>query len=245
MSGHSKWSTIKRKKEATDGARAKVFTKIGREIMVAVKEGGADPNSNSKLRDLISKAKSNNVPNDNIERVIKKAAGEGDKTNYEENVYEGYGPGGVAVIVECLTDNKNRTAADVRHFFDKFGGNMGTSGCVSFMFSTKGMIIVDSEGVDEEKIMEDAFDLGASDLSSEDGAFEVTTEPADFSVVREGLEAKGYKLLSAEIEQIPSTYTALTDEELIKKMNLLLEHLEDNDDVQNVYHNWEMPEDAE
>ena len=213
--------------------------------MVAVKEGGADPNSNSKLRDLISKAKSNNVPNDNIERVIKKAAGEGDKTNYEENVYEGYGPGGVAVIVECLTDNKNRTAADVRHFFDKFGGNMGTSGCVSFMFSTKGMIIVDSEGVDEEKIMEDAFDLGASDLSSEDGAFEVTTEPADFSVVREGLEAKGYKLLSAEIEQIPSTYTALTDEELIKKMNLLLEHLEDNDDVQNVYHNWEMPEDAE
>jgi len=245
MSGHSKWSTIKRKKEATDGARAKVFTKIGREIMVAVKEGGADPNSNSKLRDLISKAKSNNVPNDNIERVIKKAAGEGDKTNYEENVYEGYGPGGVAVIVECLTDNKNRTAADVRHFFDKFGGNMGTSGCVSFMFSTKGMIIVDSEGVDEEKIMEDAFDLGAADLSSEDGAFEVTTEPADFSVVREGLESKGYKLLSAEIEQIPSTYTALTDEELIKKMNLLLEHLEDNDDVQNVYHNWEMPEDAE
>ena len=245
MSGHSKWSTIKRKKEATDGARAKVFTKIGREIMVAVKEGGADPNSNSKLRDLISKAKSNNVPNDNIERVIKKAAGEGDKTNYEENVYEGYGPGGVAVIVECLTDNKNRTAADVRHFFDKFGGNMGTSGCVSFMFSTKGMIIVDSEGVDEEKIMEDAFDLGASDLSSEDGAFEVTTEPADFSVVREGLEAKGYKLLSAEIEQIPSTYTALTDEELIKKMNLLLEHLEDNDDVQNVYHNWEMPEAAQ
>ena len=245
MSGHSKWSTIKRKKEATDGARAKVFTKIGREIMVAVKEGGADPNSNSKLRDLISKAKSNNVPNDNIERVIKKAAGEGDKTNYEENVYEGYGPGGVAVIVECLTDNKNRTAADVRHFFDKFGGNMGTSGCVSFMFSTKGVIIVDSEGVDEEKIMEDAFDLGASDLSSEDGAFEVTTEPADFSAVREGLEAKGYKLLSAEIEQIPSTYTTLTDEELIKKMNLLLEHLEDNDDVQNVYHNWEMPEDAE
>ena len=245
MSGHSKWSTIKRKKEATDGARAKVFTKIGREIMVAVKEGGADPNSNSKLRDLISKAKSNNVPNDNIERVIKKAAGEGDKTNYEENVYEGYGPGGVAVIVECLTDNKNRTAADVRHFFDKFGGNMGTSGCVSFMFSTKGMIIVDSEGVDEEKIMEDAFDLGASDLSSEDGAFEVTTEPADFSVVREGLEAKGYKLLSAEIEQIPSTYTALTDEELIKKMNLLLEHLEANYHVQNVYHNWEMPEDAE
>ena len=245
MSGHSKWSTIKRKKEATDGARAKVFTKIGREIMVAVKEGGADPNSNSKLRDLISKAKSNNVPNDNIERVIKKAAGEGDKTNYEENVYEGYGPGGVAVIVECLTDNKNRTAADVRHFFDKFGGNMGTSGCVSFMFSTKGVIIVDSEGVEEEKIMEDAFDLGAADLSSEDGAFEVTTEPADFSVVREGLEAKGYKLLSAEIEQIPSTYTALNDEELIKKMNLLLEHLEDNDDVQNVYHNWEMPEDVE
>ncbi len=242
MAGHSKWSTIKGKKEATDGARAKVFTKIGREIMVAVKEGGADPNSNSKLRDLIAKAKSNNVPNDNIDRVIKKAAGEGDKTNYEENVYEGYGPGGVAVIVECLTDNKNRTAADVRHYFDKFGGNMGTSGCVSFMFSTKGIIIVDGNGVDEEKIMEDAFDLGANDLSSEDDTFEVTTEPADLHTVREGLEAKGYKLLSAEVEQIPSTYTALNDEELIRKMNLLLEHLEDNDDVQNVYHNWDMPE---
>lgn len=245
MSGHSKWSTIKRKKEATDGARAKVFTKIGREIMVCVKESGADPSSNSKLRDLIAKAKSNNVPNDNIERIIKKAAGDSDKTSYEENVYEGYGPGGVAVIVECLTDNKNRTAADVRHYFDKFGGNMGTTGCVSFMFSQKGVIAVENNGIDEEKIMEDVFDLGASDFDIDEDSVEITTEPSELAAVRDGLIAKGYKLIQAEVEQIPATYTTLTDEEAIRKMNLLLEHLEDNDDVQNVYHNWDMPEEAE
>lgn len=245
MSGHSKWSTIKRKKEATDGARAKVFTKIGREIMVAVKEGGPDPSSNSKLRDLIAKAKSNNVPNDNIDRVIKKAAGESDKTNYEENVYEGYGPSGVAVIVECLTDNKNRTAADVRHYFDKFGGNMGTSGCVSFMFTSKGVIVVENTGLDEEKVMEDVFDLGATDFNIEGDSVEITTEPADMGTVRDGLTEKGYKILQAEVEKVPSTYTALTDEDAIRKMGLLLEHLEDNDDVQNVWHNWDMPEEAE
>ena len=242
MSGHSKWSTIKRKKEATDGARAKVFTKIGREIMVAVKEGGPDPSSNSKLRDLIAKAKSNNVPNDNIDRVIKKAAGESDKTNYEENVYEGYGPSGVAVIVECLTDNKNRTAADVRHYFDKFGGNMGTSGCVSFMFTSKGVIVVENTGLDEEKVMEDVFDLGASDFNIDGDSIEITTEPADLGAVRDGLTDKGYKILQAEVEKVPSTYTTLTDEDAIRKMGLLLEHLEDNDDVQNVWHNWDMPE---
>ena len=242
MSGHSKWNNIKRKKEAADGAKAKIFTKIGREITVCVKEGGADPNNNAKLRDLIAKAKANNVPNDNIDRVIKKAAGGGDKSNYEANVYEGYGPNGVAVIVETLTDNKNRTAGDIRHYFDKFGGNLGTTGCVSFMFSSKGIIIAEGDGLDEDKVMEDVFDLGASDFSMEDGVIEIETEPNDLSAVRDGLVEKGYKLISADVEMIPATYTALTDEDAIKKMNLLLEHLEDNDDVQNVYHNWEMPE---
>lgn len=245
MSGHSKWNNIKRKKEATDGARAKVFTKIGREITVCVKEGGGDPNSNSKLRELIAKAKANNVPNDNIDRVIKKAAGGGDKTSYESNVYEGYGPNGVAVIVETLTDNKNRTAGDIRHYFDKFGGNLGTTGCVSFMFSSKGIIVADGEGLDEDKVMEDVFDLGAADFSMEDGTIEIETEPNDLSAVRDGLVEKGYKLVSADVEMVPATYTTLTDDESIRKMNLLLDALEDNDDVQNVYHNWDMPEEDE
>ena len=245
MSGHSKWNNIKRKKEATDGARAKVFTKIGREITVCVKEGGGDPNSNSKLRELIAKAKANNVPNDNIDRVIKKAAGGGDKTSYEANVYEGYGPNGVDVIVETLTDNKNRTAGDIRHYFDKFGGNLGTTGCVSFMFSSKGIIVADGAGLDEDKVMEDVFDLGASDFSMEDDTIEIETEPNDLSAVRDGLVAKGYKLVSADVEMVPATYTTLTDDESIRKMNLLLDALEDNDDVQNVYHNWDMPEEDE
>ena len=245
MSGHSKWNNIKRKKEATDGARAKVFTKIGREITVCVKEGGGDPNSNSKLRELIAKAKANNVPNDNIDRVIKKAAGGADKTSYESNVYEGYGPNGVAVIVETLTDNKNRTAGDIRHYFDKFGGNLGTTGCVSFMFSSKGIIVADGAGLDEDKVMEDVFDLGAADFSMEDDTIEIETEPNDLSAVRDGLIAKGYKLVSADVEMVPATYTTLTDEESIRKMNLLLDALEDNDDVQNVYHNWDMPEEDE
>ena len=245
MSGHSKWNNIKRKKEATDGAKAKIFTKIGREITVCVKEGGGDPNINGRLRDLIAKAKSNNVPNDNIDRIIKKAAGEGDKNNYETIVYEGYGPNGVAVIVECLTDNKNRTAADIRHFFDKFGGNLGTSGCVSFMFSTRGLILLENSGLDEDKVMEDCFDLGASDFNLDAEVAEIVAEPGDLRTIREGLEAKGYKVLSAEVEQVPATYTALTDEESLRKMALLLDHLEDNDDVQNVYHNWDMPEEGE
>ena len=245
MSGHSKWNNIKRKKEATDGAKAKVFTKIGREMAVCVKEGGGDPNNNAKLRDLIAKAKANNVPNDNIDRIIKKAMGDGDKTNYEANVYEGYGPSGVAVIVETLTDNQQRTAGDIRHYFDKFGGNLGTTGCVSFMFSEKGIVICENTGLDEDKVMEDIFDCGGSDFPMDDDEIEIETEPGDVGSVREALTAKGYNVLSAEAMKIPSTYTTLTDEEAIRKMNLLLEHLEDNDDVQNVYHNWDMPEDDE
>ena len=209
MSGHSKWSTIKRKKEKTDGARAKVFTKIGRELAVAVREGGsADPSSNSKLRDCIAKAKANNVPNDNIERIIKKAAGDNDSSKYEAITYEGYGPNGIALIVETLTDNRNRTAGDLRHYFDKFGGNMGTPGCVSFMFEQKGVIVVEREGQDEDK----------------------------------DLQAKGYTFVSADVEMVPSTYVKLTDEESITKMQRLMDALEDNDDVQNIWHNWEAPE---
>ena len=242
MSGHSKWNNIKRKKEATYAVKGKIFTKIGREITVCVKEGGPDPNNNSKLRDLIAKAKANNVPNDNIERVIKKAAGDGDKNNYETMVYEGYGPSGVAVIVECLTDNKNRTAGEVRHYFDKFGGNLGTSGCVSFMFSNKGFVVLENTGLDEDTVMEDCFEFGGDDLSVNDETVEIECTPENLHALREGLLSKGYKIISAEAEKVPATYTTLENEDDIKKMNLLLEHLEDNDDVQNVYHNWDMPE---
>jgi len=241
MSGHSKWSTIKRKKGKTDAERAKVFTKISREIAVAVREGGGDPSLNGRLRDLIAKAKAANVPNDNIDRVIKKSLGDGDKNNYEDIIYEGYGPSGIAVIVDALTDNRNRTAGEVRHYFDKFGGNLGTTGCVSFMFSQKGIIILECGAVDEEQLMEDAINAGASDFIVENGIIEITTEPLDLSAVRETLLEKGYTLLSADVEQVPSTYTSIdpTDEELGHKMIKLLEMLEDNDDVQNVWHNWE------
>ena len=234
MSGHSKWNNIKRKKEKADGAKAKVFTKIGRELAVAVKEGGsADPAANSRLRDAIAKAKAANVPNDNIDRIIKKAAGEGSNDNYENVTYEGYGPSGVAVIVEALTDNRNRTAADVRHAFDKFGGNLGTTGCVSFMFNKKGVIVIEKEGRDEDTVMADALEAGAS------------TEPEDFSGVREDLENKGYEFVSAEVEMVPDTYTTITDEDTIVKMQKMLDLLEDNDDVQNVWHNWDAPEEEE
>ena len=241
MSGHSKWSTIKRKKGEKDGARAKVFTKISREIIVAVKEGGADPSSNSKLAQLIQKAKSNNIPNDNIDRLLKKASGDAEKSNYEDCVYEGYGPNGVALIVECLTDNRNRTAGEIRHYFDKFGGNLGTSGCVSFMFSTKGIVVLDNEDetIDEDKAMEDILEAGGDDFTFEEGCVEITTDPATVAEVGNALTAMGYTVLSAEPAKIPATYTALTDEDHIKKMTLLLETLEDNDDVQNVWHNWE------
>lgn len=242
MSGHSKWSTIKRKKEKTDGQRAKVFTKIGREIAVAVREGGPDPSSNSKLKDVIAKAKANNVPNDNIERIIKKASGDGNADNYEEIVYEGYGPSGIAVIVEALTDNRNRTAADVRHYFDKYGGNMGLTGCVSFMFTKQGVILIEKEDVDEEKLMEDALEAGASDFLTDDDVFDIRTEVSDLGAVRDALEAAGYKFVSAEVEYVPSTYTTLTNEDDIKNMSKMLEMFEDNDDVQAVWHNWENEE---
>lgn len=241
MSGHSKWSTIKRKKGANDAARAKIFTKIGREMSVCVKEGGPDPESNSKLRDLIAKAKQNNVPNDNIDRIIKKAAGGGEKSEYEDVTYEGYGPSGVAVIVECLTDNRNRTAGDVRHYFDKFGGNMGQVGCVSFMFSKKGIIVIENDGLDEEKVMNDVMEAGADDFNMTDEAVEITTDPNNFTAVRDALEGMGYTFASAQVEQVPSTYTTIDDEDLRVKMSRLLENLEDNDDVQEIWHNWENP----
>lgn len=245
MSGHSKWSTIKRKKEKTDNARAKVFTKIGREISVAVKAGGPDPAANSKLKDVIAKAKAANVPNDNIERIIKKAAGEGNADNYENIVYEGYGPSGIAVIIEALTDNRNRTAADVRHAFDKFGGNMGTTGCVSFMFSRQGVILIEKEDIDEDKLMEDALEAGASDFLTDGDVYEIRTDPNDMGLVRDDLEAKGYKYISAEVAYIPSTYTKLTDPDDIQNMGRMLEMFDESDDIQEVYHNWENEEDYE
>ena len=241
MSGHSKWSTIKRKKGANDAQRAKIFTKIAREIIVAVKAGGPDPENNSRLKDVIAKARSNNMPNDNINRTIKKAAGADDGANYESITYEGYGPNGVAVIVETLTDNRNRTAADVRHFFDKFGGNMGQTGCVSFMFDRKGVILINAEDLDEEEVMMEALDAGADDFENSDGLFEITTTPEAFSAVREALEGK-YTLESAEISMVPQTMTVLEDEKQIVQMTKMLENLEDNDDVQEVYHNWDMPD---
>ncbi len=242
MSGHSKWSTIKRKKEKTDQQRAKVFTKIGRELAVVVKTGGADPNVNSKLKDVIAKAKAANVPNDNIERIIKKAAGDGDTNNYEDIVYEGYGPSGVAVVVEALTDNRNRTAGDLRHYFDKFGGNMGQPGSVMFMFSRQGIILIDSEGRDEDEVMEAALEAGAEDFNTGDGIFEIATAPNDLGTVRDALEAAGYNYISAEVAYVPSTTTVLTNPEDIEKMEKLIDILEENDDVQNIWHNWETPE---
>ena len=241
MSGHSKWSTIKRKKGANDAQRAKIFTKIAREIVVAVKAGGPDPDNNSSLKDAISKARSANMPNDNIQRTIKKAAGDTDTDNYENITYEGYGPNGVAVIVEALTDNRNRTAADVRHAFDKFGGNMGQTGCVSFMFDRKGIIVVEKDIVDEDTITRDALEAGAEDISVEDDCYEITTDPADFHAVRDALEAK-YELSSAEITMVPQTMTTLTDEDQITKMQRMIDTLEDSDDVQDIYHNWDMPD---
>ncbi|MBE7028871.1 MAG: YebC/PmpR family DNA-binding transcriptional regulator [Clostridia bacterium] len=240
MSGHSKWSNIKHKKEKTDAQKAKIYTKLGREIAVAVKAGGPDPSVNGKLKDIIAKARANNMPNDNVKRCIEKAAGSQDTDNYEDIVYEGYGPKGVAVIVEALTDNRNRTAADVRHYFDKFGGNLGTNGCVSFMFDKLGVLIVEkNDSVSEEELMDAAMEAGASDFNEEDEVFEIITQPEDFSSVREELENKGFEFLKAEVTLVPQTYVSLTDEKDLLMMEKLIEHLEDNDDVQNIYHNWE------
>ncbi len=242
MSGHSKWNNIKRKKEKTDQQRAKVFTKIGRELAVIVRAGGPDPEQNGKLRDAIAKAKANNVPNDNIERIIKKAAGESGGSEYEEIVYEGYGPCGVAVVVETLTDNRNRTAGDLRHYFDKYGGNLGQSGSVMFLFNRKGIILIDGEGLDEDTVMEDALDAGADDFNFDGEVFEISTDPNSVSEVSEALAKKGYEFLSAEAAYVPITETSIPDAENRAKMEKLLDMLDDNDDVQNVYHNWDAEE---
>lgn len=241
MSGHSKFANIKHKKEKNDAAKGKIFTVIGREIAVAVKEGGADPANNSRLRDVIAKAKANNMPNDTIDRGIKKAAGDANSVNYEELTYEGYGPNGVAVIVTALTDNKNRTAANVRSAFTKGGGNIGTQGSVSFMFDKKGQIIIDKEEceLDADTLMMEALDAGAEDFAEEEDSYEILTSPEDFSAVREALEAKNIPMLEAEVTMIPQTWVELTEEESIKKMNRLLDLLEDDDDVQATYHNWD------
>ena len=241
MSGHSKFANIKHKKERNDSAKGKVFTVIGREIAVAVKEGGADPMNNSRLRDVIAKAKANNMPNDTIDRGIKKAAGDANSVNYEVLTYEGYGPSGVAVIVDTLTDNKNRTAANVRSAFTKGNGNVGAQGSVSFMFDKKGQIIIDKEecDTDPDELMMMALDAGAEDFAEEEESFEVITDPDDFSQVREALEAAGIPMMEADVTMIPQTWVELTDEEDIKRMNRLLDLLNEDDDVQAVYHNWD------
>ncbi|SEF54122.1 DNA-binding regulatory protein, YebC/PmpR family [Caloramator fervidus] len=242
MAGHSKWANIKHRKSKQDALRGKLFTKIGKEIQVAVKEGGPNPDANPKLRDVIAKAKANNMPMENIQRAIKRASGELKDVNYEEIIYEGYGPNGVAVIVQALTDNRNRTAGDIRHIFEKYGGNLGATGCVSFLFEKKGLIIVEKEdGIDEDSLMMMALDAGAEDFSAEEDSYEIITLPEDFSKVREVLENNGIKLASAEISMIPSTYVSL-DNEAAEKFEKLLDKLEENDDVQNVWHNAEFPE---
>jgi len=245
MSGHSKWANIKNKKEKTDSQRGRIFTKIGREIAIAVKEGGADPVNNSKLRDVIAKAKANNMPNDNISRSIKKAAGEGNSVNYEEINYEGYGPGNIAVIVSVVTDNRNRIAAEMRHIFDKSGGNLGNSGCVGWMFDKKGLIVIErTASMDEDEIMMEALEAGAEDFVAQDDAFEIYTDPVEFSKVRESLESNGYEFISAEVQMIPQNTVSVEDEETVDKVSRFLERLDENDDVQEVFHNGSCPRNA-
>lgn len=240
MSGHSKWHNIAAKKGKADAARGKIFTKLGREILVAVKQGGPDPAGNSKLKDVIAKCKANNMPNDTINNAIKKASGEGSSAVYEEITYEGYGTNGVAVIVNASTDNKNRTAADVRHIFDKFGGNLGTSGCVSYMFEKKGVIVIEKENckLGEDDLMMLSIEAGAEDFSSEEEVYQITTAPLDFTAVTEKLSAEGIEFLEAGVEMVPSTYISL-DEKASEKMQRLIDNLEDLDDVVEVFHNWE------
>ena len=240
MSGHSKWHNIQAKKGKADAARGKIFTKLGRELLIAVKQGGPDPAGNSKLKDVISKCKANNMPNDTINNAIKKASGANDTSNYEEITYEGYGTNGVAVIVEASTNNRNRTAADVRHVFDKAGGNLGTTGCVSYLFNKKGVLVIDKEITDksEDDIMMLALDAGAEDFSSDENCYEITTEPGDFSKVRDALEEAGLEFIEAEVQMVPTTYVKLSEEDG-EKMQRLIDNLEDLDDVMNVYHNWD------
>ncbi len=238
MSGHSKWNNIKRRKEGADAQRAKIFTKIGREIAIAARDGGANPESNSKLRDIIAKAKANNVPNDNIQRMLQKASGN-QEAEFVRMQYEGYGPAGIAVIVETMTDNKNRTAADVRHFFDKYGGNLGANGCVAWQFQERGVLRVPREGLEEEELMMQAIDLGAEDFVAGEEGFAIYTAPEEFSRVREALEKQGLQFLSAEVEMVSQNTVALEEEEDIRNMEKLIDALEDNDDVQSIWHNWE------
>jgi len=247
VSGHSKWANIKKKKEKTDSQRGKVFTKLGREIAIAVKTGGGgDPANNSRLRDVVAKAKANNMPNDTIARSIKKAAGEGAGVNYEEILYEGYGPGNVAVILEVLSDNRNRIAAEVRHIFNKCGGNLGASGSVAWMFDRKGVIALErTAGLDEDEVMLAALDAGAEDFVAEEDCFEVITGPSDFAAVSEVLVGQGYHLLSAEVSRIPQNTVEITDEETLQKVQLFLDKLEENEDIQEVYHNAILPESDE
>ena len=240
MSGHSKWNNIKHKKEKADAAKAKIFTKIGKEMAVAIKAGGPDPSTNNKLRDLIAKAKANNVPNDNIQRTIKKFTDNSD-INYEEIVYEGYGPSGVAIIVETSTDNRNRTAGNVRAWFNKYGGNLGQTGCVSFMFEEKGVItIVDEDGeIDEDKIMEDALECGAEDIKCEEGEYTIYTATDDINTVRDAIIELGYKINTADLAKVPSTYVELTSDEDVENMEKMLDKFNEDDDVNAVYHNWD------
>lgn len=238
MSGHSKWANIKNRKGKQDAAKGKVFTKMAKYIAVAAREGGSDPEMNAKLRDAVAKAKAANMPNDNIDRAIKKGAGELQGAVYEEITYEGYGPSGVAVIVQCLTDNKNRTAGDVRHAFDKNGGNLGTSGCVSFMFTKKGRIMIEkSDAIDEDELMMVALDAGAEDMETSDEGYEISTIPEDFAAVMDALRDNGIEVLSGEVAMIPSTETSLSEEDA-KKMEKMLDMFDDNDDIQEVWHNW-------
>ncbi len=243
MAGHSKWNNIKNKKGKEDAKRGKIFTKLGRYIMVAAKEGGSDPDYNPALKAAIEKAKAENMPNDNIERAIKKGAGELGADNFEEIIYEGYGPSGIAVFVECLTDNRNRTAPEIRHAFDKCGGNLGTSGSVTFMFDRKGIIAIEREdSIDEDELTMLAIELGAEDFEAEEEGFEITTATEDFNKVRDGLADAGYQFAMAELSYIPQTTVELTSPDDVKNMEKLIDMLEDNDDVQEVFHNWEMPE---
>ncbi len=243
MAGHSKWSNIKHKKGKEDAKRGKEFTKLGRYIMVAAKEGGSDPDFNPALKAAIEKAKASNMPNDNIDRAVKRGAGELDEGNFEEVIYEGYGPAGIAVFVECLTDNRNRTAPDVRHAFDKFKGNLGQAGCVTFMFDRKGIVAIErEESIDEDELMMQAIELGAEDVLVEEEGYEIITSPEDFNEVRDGLKDQGYEFVMAELTYIPQNTVELESEEDIKNMENLIDMLEDHDDVQEVYHNWEMEE---
>ncbi|MGI6040476.1 MAG: YebC/PmpR family DNA-binding transcriptional regulator [Clostridiales bacterium] len=239
MAGHSKWKNIQATKNKNDAKRAKIFTKLSREIIVAVREGGPNPDTNARLRDVIAKAKAANVPNDNLKRVIDRAAGNVDQSNYENVIYEGYGPEGVAVIVESMTDNRNRTASDVRHYFDKYGGNLGATGCVSWSFDNKGVIVIERGDIDEDTMMMDAIESGASDIEIEEETYIIFTDPNEFSTVREALEKLDYSFVSAQVEMVPQNYVKLENEESIKNMEKLIDMLEDNDDVQQIWHNWE------